>query len=190
MSDSDGLVPITISQGMVGRTLLTTRNTASSMKSASKAPTQVLRAGNGAKCPCCDQPVDVPTVAMIVDEWGLSPLQARILEAVWKGKGHPVSTEAIFASMYRDDADGGPTEGEMYLSFKVALHYLRVLLVGSGVGIKTVGYRRGYKLVITERTRTEGPEQCRRSWNLRGGNSRKEARPTAAVHDLFEKNGR
>lgn len=176
-TQQESLVPVAITQAMVGRMILTTRVTSETLKEmpanvvrrdASVASGSTSRAGT--KCPCCDQPVDVPSVAMIVGEWGLSPLQARILEAVWKGKGYPVSTEAIFNSMFRDDPDGGPTEGKAYISFKVALHYMRLLLDGSGIGIKTVGYRRGFSLTIGERTAS--PDPSKRSWNLRDGGKR------------------
>lgn len=50
--------------------------------------------------------------------------------------------------MYADDPDGGPSQVEMYKSFKAALFLLRQRLDGSGVGIENVGYRRGYRLKI------------------------------------------
>lgn len=99
-------------------------------------------------CPCCKQAVNVPTLEMIVDTYQLTPLQARILEAVWRGKGHPVKTERIFDAMYADDPDGGPSPSRMYAAFKVALCHLRKRLEGSGVWVENVGYHRGYRLVL------------------------------------------
>lgn len=99
-------------------------------------------------CPCCKQPVKVPTLEIIVDHYGLTPLEARILGAVWRGKGMPVMTERVFDSMYIDDPDGGPTPSKMYLAFKVGLCHLRKKLQGSGVDVVNVGYRRGYRLTI------------------------------------------
>lgn len=99
-------------------------------------------------CPCCSQIVEVPTVDIIIDRYQLTPLEAKILRAVWRGKGHPVPTERIFDAMYADDPDGGPSPHRMYSAFKVALCHLRARLADSGVEIKNVGYRRGWRLVI------------------------------------------
>lgn len=99
-------------------------------------------------CPCCSQRVETPVMAIVVDHYGITPLQARILGAVWRGKGHPVQTERIFDAMYEDDPDGGPTPTKMYAAFKVALCHLRKKLEGSGVGVESVGYRQGYRLVL------------------------------------------
>lgn len=112
-------------------------------------------------CPCCKQAVPVPSQEIVVDYYKLTPLEARILGAVWKGKGMPVQTERIFDAMYADDPDGGPSPGKMYLAFKVALCHLRVRLDGrdpneplkqvrqsSGITIENVGYRRGYRLAV------------------------------------------
>lgn len=99
-------------------------------------------------CPCCKQPVSVPTLEIVVDRYKVTPLEARILSAVWKGRGLPVQTERIFDAMYSDDPDGGPSPTRMYSAFKVALCHLRDRLDGSGITIKNVGYRQGYRLVI------------------------------------------
>lgn len=99
-------------------------------------------------CPCCHQPVRVPSLDVVVDHYQVTPLQARILGAVWRGKGHPVQTERIFDAMYVDDPNGGPSPTRMYTAFKVALFHLRERLAGSGITIENVGYRRGYRLSI------------------------------------------
>ena len=99
-------------------------------------------------CPCCRQRVAVPTLEIVVDHYSLTPLEARILGAIWKGKGHPIQTERVFDAMYCDDPDGGPSPNRMYAAFKVALCHLRKRLQGSGVSIVNVGYRRGYRLVL------------------------------------------
>ncbi|MGY4333166.1 hypothetical protein ACVWWG_007583 [Bradyrhizobium sp. LB7.2] len=100
------------------------------------------------ECPCCRQSVRVPSLAIVIDHYKVTPLEARILGAIWKGKGHPVQTERIFDAMYADDPDGGPSPTRMYAAFKVALCHLRVRLRGSGISIENVGYRRGYRLII------------------------------------------
>lgn len=100
------------------------------------------------ECPCCRQAVDVPSLDIVISQFGVRPLEARVLRAVWNGKGMPVQTERIFDSMYEDDPDGGPSYASMYTSFKVALCRLRTRLRGSGIDVVTVGYRRGFKLVM------------------------------------------
>lgn len=101
-------------------------------------------------CPCCGQAVHVPTLDMVIFTYRLTPLEGRILSAVWRGKGMPVQTERIFDSMYVDDPDGGPTPGKMYKAFKVGLCHIRQKLRGSGISIENVGYRRGYRLILGE----------------------------------------
>lgn len=99
-------------------------------------------------CPLCKQPVRMPTLEMVVDRFRVTPLEGRILGAVWKGRGLPVPTERIFDAMYADDPDGGPSPSRMYAAFKVSLCHLRARLQGSGITIENVGYRRGYRLVL------------------------------------------
>lgn len=101
-------------------------------------------------CPCCKQPVRAPSLEMIIDHYGITPLEGRILGAVWRGKGLPVTTERIFDAMYQDDPNGGPSPPRMYAAFKVALCHMRAKLKGSGIGIVNPGYRRGYRLVLGE----------------------------------------
>lgn len=100
------------------------------------------------KCPCCGQAVGVPTLNVVIEACGISDFQARILSAIWNGKGRPVPTQRIFDAMYADDPDGGPSEGRMYKSLKAGMNKLRHRLEGSGVGIENVGYRRGYRINI------------------------------------------
>ena len=99
-------------------------------------------------CPCCQQRVTSPTLEVIVLRFGLAPLEAKVLSAVWSAKGLPVSTEKVFAEMYSDDPDGGPSNSKMYSAFKVALSRLRAKIRGSGVSIENVGYGQGYRLIL------------------------------------------
>lgn len=99
-------------------------------------------------CPCCGQSVHVPSVDIVIDYYSITPLEARILRAIWKGRGLPVMTERIFDAMYEDDPDGGPSPARMYSAFKVALCRMRSRLEGSGISIENVGYRQGYRLII------------------------------------------
>lgn len=101
-------------------------------------------------CPCCKQPVRVPSLEIVANHYKLTPLETRILGAVWRGRGMPVRTERIFDAMYIDDPDGGPPPGRMYSAFKVALCHMRAKLKGSGVGIRTIGYRQGYAISLGE----------------------------------------
>lgn len=98
-------------------------------------------------CPCCKQPVPVPTLDVVV-RYNVTPMEERILSAVWRGKGRPVPTSQIFDKMYADDPDGGPSQTKMYLAMKVALCHLRKKLEGSGVSIVNAGYAQGYQLVF------------------------------------------
>lgn len=100
------------------------------------------------ECPCCRQPVKSPPPEVLVVKCKIPPMEARILKAVWRGKGMAVPTSKIFDAMYADDPDGGPSNGKMYKAFKLSLHKLRKRLDGSGVMVETVGYRRGYRLVF------------------------------------------
>ena len=103
------------------------------------------------KCPCCGQSVAVPSIEIIVQNYGIAPLEARILGAVWRGRGRPVSSEQIFDAMFADDPDGGPSSyTALYNALKFGLHRLRGRLERSGIGVENVGYRRGYRLVMKE----------------------------------------
>jgi len=99
-------------------------------------------------CPCCNQYVPVPSIEIVVDRYKIAPQEARVLSAVWRGKGMPVSTERIFGAMYIDDPNGGPDVRRMYSAFKWALCNLRKRLDGSGISIENAGYRRGYRLIL------------------------------------------
>lgn len=99
-------------------------------------------------CPCCGQSVVAPSLDLLIDIYGISEFEARILSAIWRGKGGPVPTERIFDVMYADDPEGGPSQTKMYEAFKFGLHRLRGRLAGSGVSIENVGYRRGFRLVM------------------------------------------
>jgi len=100
-------------------------------------------------CPCCGQTVHVPTLDMVIFNYGLSPLEGRILSALWRGKGMPVMPQRVFDVMYEDDPDGGPEPSRMYAAFKVGLCHIRQKLRGSGISIVNVGYRQGYRLQIS-----------------------------------------
>jgi hypothetical protein len=99
-------------------------------------------------CPLCSQQVPVLSLDRLIETRRLRPMEEAVLRAVWEGGGRPVQTERVFDAMYCDDPNGGPTQSKMYLAFKVALHRLRARLEGSGVSIVTVGYRRGYRLIL------------------------------------------
>lgn len=105
----------------------------------------------GVNCPCCGAGVQVMTADLAIQVYGISDQQARILRAIWGGKGKPVQMERVFSEMYADDPDGGPTHEKMYLAFKVAMSHLRTKLEGSGIAVETVGYRQGYRLVLGDR---------------------------------------
>lgn len=99
-------------------------------------------------CPCCAQIVAVPSADIVAHSCGLSPMEEKILGAVWMGKGRAVQTERIFDRMYEDDPEGGPPPSRMYSTFKETLCAMRKKLEGSGVWIENVGRRAGYRLVL------------------------------------------
>lgn len=101
-------------------------------------------------CPCCRQIVPAPTLDIVIDHYGLTPVEACILGAIWKGKGMPVMSERIFDAIYIDDPDGGPEPSRMYVALKVGLCHIRAKIRGSGVWIETVGYRQGFRLVFND----------------------------------------
>ncbi|MBN8935187.1 MAG: hypothetical protein J0I13_02515 [Rhizobiales bacterium] len=99
-------------------------------------------------CPCCNQPVAAPLLNDVIVAHRLSGFEESILRAVWRGKGHPVSTERIFDAMYADDPDGGPEPPTMYKYFRIGLSRLRARLKGTGVSIENAGLRRGFRLSL------------------------------------------
>lgn len=101
-------------------------------------------------CPCCGQVVGVPMLDIIIDHYQIAPMPARILRAIWNGKGHPVKSERIFDVMYEDDPDGGPHHAQMYNALKIGIWRLREKLEGSGISIESAGYGLGYRLKIGE----------------------------------------
>ncbi len=100
------------------------------------------------KCPCCGGDVQRPSLQIVIDDLELPPQQAAILTAVWKMKGHPCPTTRIMDAIWADDPDGGPEYETGLKYFKTQLSLLRKRLQGSGVSVDTVGFRRGYRLVM------------------------------------------
>jgi len=97
-------------------------------------------------CPCCKRSVRLPSLDIVVDHCKLPPLQARILGAIWKGKGHAVQNEMILAAMDR----GVDVKSHTYSDMKVELCRLRSRLREVGIAIENVGYAQGYRLVLGE----------------------------------------
>lgn len=104
-------------------------------------------------CPCCAHQIQAPTLEQVVYHYKIAPQAARILGAVWAGRGLPVSTQRIFDAMWADDINGGPPEARMYNNFKWSMNDLRNRLRGSGIGVESAGYNAGYKLVIGQAER-------------------------------------
>lgn len=99
-------------------------------------------------CPCCKQAVSAPTLEIIIDHYGIPPLQARILHAVWRGTGQPVQTARIYKSMYAEVSEHRPDPERLYSAFNVALCHLRKKLAGSGITIENAGYAQGYRVAM------------------------------------------
>jgi len=95
-------------------------------------------------CPCCHRPSHDPDVVAVGLAIGATRLERRLLEAVWRGKGAPVSTAVMIGAMYRDgDMPSDPATG-----FKVTLCHLRKKLRGTGYKIENVAYAQGYRLKL------------------------------------------
>lgn len=95
-------------------------------------------------CACCHRPAHDPDADAVALAIGAAPLQRRLLEAVWRGKGAPVSTAVMIGAMYRDgDMPSDPATG-----FKVTLCHLRKKLRGTGYKIENVAYAQGYRLKL------------------------------------------
>lgn len=99
-------------------------------------------------CPCCRQTVRVPNVDLVIDVFGLTPMEGSVLRAIWRGNGQAVMPSRIFDLMYQGDPDGGPGQQLMYKAFKVALCRLRSKLKASGISVENLGYRQGYRLIL------------------------------------------
>ncbi len=104
----------------------------------------------GIACPCCGGIAPVLSPHLIARAYELPPQQEAILARVWRGRGKPVTGEAIISEMYADDEGGGPEYETARKYFKTQLSLLRKRIEGSGVVIETAGYQRGFKLVLGE----------------------------------------
>lgn len=106
---------------------------------------------NAIPCPCCGNAVADPTLDIVVQHYGISELEARILGPLWKAKGRPVATERIFDSIYVGAVNDTPSRMKMYEALKFGLHRLRRRLQNSGLSIDNAGYRRGFLLSVKGR---------------------------------------
>ena len=100
-------------------------------------------------CPCCGQSVAGIPYHLLALKCGLKPMEERILGALWEGAGRPVFPEKIFDAMYEDDPEGGENPNRMYATMKESMSRMRKKLEGSGVGIENVGYRAGFRIVLS-----------------------------------------
>ena len=99
-------------------------------------------------CPLCKQPIAAPSLDDVIVACRLNGFEAKILGAVWAGRGKPVQTEKIFDAMYLDDIDGGPSPHSMYAAFNKALGRLNSQLSDTGIAIISNRYRKGYRLSL------------------------------------------
>lgn len=99
-------------------------------------------------CPCCKQAVPTPSLEDAIASARLDGLEARILGAIWKGKGHPVQTERVFDAMYSDDPDGGPSPTVMYAALHKACRRLNSQLSSAGIAVVPAYFRKGYRLSL------------------------------------------
>ena len=108
------------------------------------------------RCPCCGGPIAGLALAWIVEARllvgcgraiELPPREAQLFGALWKARrsAQRLTSEAIFAWIFAEDADGGP---ENWNVVRVYVWRLRKKLRGSGIAIDFVpGRGYGYRLV-------------------------------------------
>lgn len=99
-------------------------------------------------CPCCQQPVQVPTLEQVAETCRLTQVEGAILGAVWEGRGMPVTTSKIFDAIYIDDPDGGPSQKKMYSELQAGLRGLRKKIGPFGISVVKASAKRGFRLVI------------------------------------------
>ncbi|MER8993527.1 hypothetical protein [Mesorhizobium sp. M0678] len=92
--------------------------------------------------------MSAPTLCDLIAECGIGGHAAAVLEAVWRGKGMPVMSQAMFDAMYSDDPDGGPSPTRMYLDLRKAIDGLNARLKDRGVSVVEAGYRQGLRLEL------------------------------------------
>ena len=99
-------------------------------------------------CPLCKQPIASPSLDDVIAACRLSGFEAKILSAVWAGRGMPVQTDRIFDVMYLDDINGGPSPNSMYAALNRALRSLNSQLGGTGVAVVSGRRHKGYRLSL------------------------------------------
>lgn len=105
--------------------------------------------GEGSHCPCCRQQVTGPSLSVVIELIGPLTMEARVLAALWAGRGFPVSSEELFDAMYADDPNGGLSTTQMYCQLRLAVCNLKIALPRSGMTVAKVKSRPGgYKLRI------------------------------------------
>lgn len=107
-------------------------------------------------CPCCKQAVAAPSLEAAIATARLDAFEASILQAVWSGKGHTVSSERVFDEMYADDPDGGPSPSCMYAALRGTLSQLNLKLKGVGIVVVPGRQGKGYRLSLEENNYGQG----------------------------------
>jgi hypothetical protein len=74
--------------------------------------------------------VTAPSLDDLIAACRLNGFEAKVLSAIWAGRGLSVQTSVIFDAMYQDDIDGGPSQTRMYVAFYAALRSLNSKLNG------------------------------------------------------------
>jgi len=96
------------------------------------------------QCPCCSQPVAIPTAEILADVCCLTVLEAQILGAVWKGKGEPVPNARIIAAIYSDGRQQPVEWNRAYSAMKIGMHHVRKKIAPFGMAIVNASYNGGF----------------------------------------------
>lgn len=99
-------------------------------------------------CPCCGGALDVPSLDKIMMERGIAGEAVDILDCLWDAGGLPVKSETLFAAIFEDDPEGGPSISVAYRRLRKTMAELAEKLAGTGYAIRHAGRYRGYRLVI------------------------------------------
>jgi len=108
-----------------------------------------------ATCPCCRRNSDGIEKLIASDEARVTRMQARIIRALWKGRGFTVRNAKLIEAMYEEDCDAEPSPSAAYSRLRLNMTDLRQRLAGSNLELVDAGYRKGYRLRLRPSKRSE-----------------------------------
>lgn len=103
-------------------------------------------------CPCCGNPIQVPSIRQVASKAGLTAQQRTILQILHNAQGGILYRDELAAKLYATDPVGGPESAVWVVSNQISEMRQRLagfpyqIESGSGHGQSA----RGYRLVIKE----------------------------------------